>query len=271
MPAREPKVEEIRVPRHSAGEPVPQDEEWFEVSVDGRWSRIAFHDYAAIFAIPGLYEQLFYDKLRCNSPRTVVGLLEVELERTGTDPGSLTVLDLGAGNGMVGEALQDIGVRTVVGVDLLPEAAAATARDRPGVYEDYVVADLTRLAREEREQLRGLGSDRRRPGSERVFNCLTCVAALGFGDIPPDALATAYDMITPGGWIALTIKEDFLTSEDPSGFARLIRRMLDEEMLDTHTQKRYRHRLSSNGHELYYVALIATKRDGRRLSRTGGQ
>jgi SAM-dependent methyltransferase len=267
MPAGEQEVQEIHVPRRSTGQAVPQDEEWFEVSVDGRRRRIRFHDYGAIFDIPGLYEQLFHHKLRCNSPKTVVGLLEAELERTDTDPGSLIALDLGAGNGMVGEELQGIGVRTVVGVDLLAEAAAATARDRPDVYHDYVVGDLTCLAPEEREQLSGLGSDERGPVSERVFNCLTSVAALGFGDIPPDALATAYDMIEPGGWIALTVKEDFLSSEDPSGFARLIRRMLDEKMLDPCTQKRYRHRLSSNGDDLYYVALIATKSDGRRLSR----
>jgi SAM-dependent methyltransferase len=266
MPAREPEVEEIHVPRRSTGQALPQDEEWFEISVGGRRRRIGFHDYGAIFGIPGLYEQLFYDKLRCNSPQTVVGLLEAELERTHTDPKSLIALDLGAGNGMVGEELRGIGVRSVVGIDLLEEAAAATARDRPDVYDDYVVADLTHLDPEEREQLTGSGSDEPGPASERVFNCLTSVAALGFGDIPPDALATAYDMIEPGGWIALTIKEDFLTTEDPSGFARLIRRMLDEKMLDPYTLKRYRHRLSTNGDDLYYVALIATKSDGRRLS-----
>ncbi|MEA2211130.1 MAG: hypothetical protein QOF83_1078 [Solirubrobacteraceae bacterium] len=267
MPSHEQEVEEIHVPRRPTGQPVPQDEEWFEVSVDGRRRRIGFHDYGAIFGIPGLYEQLFYDKLQCNSPQTVVGLLKAELERTDTDPGSLVALDLGAGNGMVGEELRGIGVRTVVGVDLLAEAAAATARDRPGVYDDYVVADLTCLDPEERERLRDAGSDERGAVSQRVFNCLTSVAALGFGDIPPDALATAYDMVEPGGWIALTIKEDFLSSEDPSGFAGLIRRMLDEKMLDPYKVKRYRHRLSTNGDELYYVALIAAKNDGRRLSR----
>lgn len=266
MPAREQEATEIHVPRLSKGQPVPQDQEWVEVSVDGQRRRISFHDYGEIFDIPGLYEQLFYETLRCSSPQTVVGLLQTALERSGTDPETLTALDLGAGNGMVGEELQTIGVPTLVGVDLLPEAAAATDRDRPGVYDDYVVADLTDLGDEERDQLCGSGSDGSGSDTARVFNCLTCVAALGFGDIPPDALATAYDLIEPGGWIALTIKEDFLSTNDPSGFARLIRRMLDEKMLEVHTQTRYRHRLSSNGDELYYVALIATKRDSRRLS-----
>jgi SAM-dependent methyltransferase len=255
MPAPDQEAEEIHVPTRPAGKAVAQDEEWFEVAIGGRRRRIRFHDYGAIFAIPGLYEQLFYEMLQCSSPETVVGLLDSELERANTRPGSLIVLDLGAGNGMVGEELQKIGVPTVVGVDLLPEASEATARDRPDAYEDYVVADLTQLTDEQRERL-----------TRHRFNCLVSVAALGFGDIPPAALATAYDLIAPGGWIALTIKEDFLRREDQSGFERLIGQMLDEEMLDLRTQTRYRHRLASNGDELYYIALIANKNDDRRLS-----
>ena len=243
---------EVHVPDSAAGEAVAQDEEWFDVSVDGEQRRIRFHDYGAIYDVPGLYEHLFYDQLECRSPETVVGLLKRELDRSRTDPASLTALDLGAGNGIVGEALRAIGVRSIVGVDLLPEAAAAAQRDRPGIYEDYLVADLTQLSADERERL-----------TKPRFNCLISVAALGFDDIPPEALATAYDEVQPGGWIALTIKEDFLTTDDPSGFQKLIRRMLDEKLLHLRTQERYRHRLSSNGQPLYYVALIAIKDDDR--------
>jgi SAM-dependent methyltransferase len=249
------EFDKVDVPERSPGEAVAQDEEWFDVSIQGERRRINFHDYGAIYDVPGLYEQLFYEQLRCTSPKTVVGLLEAELQRSDTDPGSLVVLDLGAGNGMVGEELHGIGVREIVGVDLLPEAAAAARRDRPELYDEYVVADLTQLEGEEREQL-----------AARPFNCLISVAALGFGDIPPEALATAYDLIEPGGWIALTIKEDFLTTLDPSGFERLLRRMLDAEMLDLKARKRYRHRLSSNGDGLYYIAMIAKKADDRRLT-----
>jgi len=132
---------------------------------------------------------------------------------------------------------------------------AAAKRDRSEVYEEYLVADLTQLNADERERL-----------AKPKFNCLISVAALGFDDIPPEALATAYDEIQPGGWIALTIKEDFLTTEDPSGFQKLIRRMLDEKLLDLRTHERYRHRLSSNGQPLYYVALVAVKNDDRRAA-----
>ncbi|MBV9817869.1 MAG: class I SAM-dependent methyltransferase [Solirubrobacterales bacterium] len=240
--------DDILVPDAAAA----QNEEWFEVSVDGATRRIRFHDYGAIYDVPGLYERLFYEELECRSPTTVVGLLGEQLTEADAEPGNLVALDLGAGNGIVGEELQRLGVRSIVGVDLLPEAAAAAERDRPEVYDDYVVADLTQLDDDDRERL-----------ASRSFDCLTTVAALGFDDIPPQALATAYDLLEPGSWVALTIKEDFLTTDDPSGFQRLIRRMLDDGMLELRTERRYRHRLSSSGDPLYYIAMVAVKSDGR--------
>lgn len=239
--------DEVRMPDPTSSA-LNQDQEWCDVVVGGRERRIRFHDYAQIYKIPGLYEHLFYEELECCSPETVTGLLSQELDRDRVDPTSLSVLDVGAGNGMVAERFQELGASTIVGVDLLPEAALAADRDRPDVYDDYVVCDLTDLAAGEQGRL-----------EDANFNCLVTVAALGFGDMPPQALKTAYDFIEPGGWVALTIKEDFLNNGNPSGFDRLIEEMIDTGTLDLRTQHRYRHRVSCQGEELYYLALIGTK------------
>src|SRR3954447_25065843 len=122
-----------------------QDEEWCRVRVDGHERTIRFHDYHEIFAIPGLYERIFHDHLECRSPAEVVGLLGEQVAAAGMDPADLSVLDVGAGNGIVGEELRGLGVSALVGVDILPEAAEAAARDRPGAYDDYLVCDLTAL------------------------------------------------------------------------------------------------------------------------------
>src|SRR3954466_2364583 len=111
-----------------------QDVEWCRVTVGGETREIRFHDYHEIYAVPGLYEFLFYERLRCCSPRVVRELLEQELQSEDVDPATLRVLDLGAGNGMVGGQLADLGARSITGIDLIPEAAAAARRDRPGVY-----------------------------------------------------------------------------------------------------------------------------------------
>ena len=236
---------ELRLPAAACD----QDEEWCELLVDGRPRRIRFHDYNEIYSIPGLYERLFYELLECDSPRAVTALLGEELRARGRDASTLRVLDVGAGNGMVGEELDELGVPVIVGVDIIEEAAAAAERDRPGIYDDYLVLDLTAIPPATHEQLAAHG-----------FNCMVTVAALGFGDIPPDAFANACNLVQPGGLVAFNIKEDFLTDGDGSGFSRLIKRALADGSLDVRAERRYRHRLSIAGDPLHYVAMVAEKR-----------
>src|SRR5690606_41064902 len=80
------------------------------VLLDGSWQQVRFHDYDRIFTIPGLYEQLFHDILDCRSPDVIGKLLKEELQRNNVPASSLRVLDLGAGNGVVGEQLRTVGV-----------------------------------------------------------------------------------------------------------------------------------------------------------------
>lgn len=231
-----------------AGQDLGQDEEWCEVLVDGERRRIRFHDYHEIYAIPGFYERLFYDRLKCESPRVIRRLLAQVLAERGTEPGELRVLDVGAGNGIVGGELRELGAGAVYGVDIIEEAAAAAHRDRPGVYEWYLVADLTHLARDERDTL-----------AEADLNTMTTVAALGFDDMPPHAFAVAYNLISTPGLVAFTIKEDFVAKRGLNGFSSLIRRMFDEEVMRPLAKERYRHRLSVQGEPLHYVAFVAEK------------
>ena len=142
----------------------------------------------------------------------------------------------------------EMGAELVVGVDIIPEAAQAAHRDRPGMYEKYFVLDMTRVSEGDRREL-----------SSYRFNCLTCVAALGFGDIPTLAFAEAYNLIAPGGWVAFNIKEQFLGNGDRSGFARLIEHMASEGMLSIRGRRRYPHRLALNGEPIYYVAVAGKK------------
>jgi hypothetical protein len=227
-----------------------QDTEWCEVIVGGDRRTIRFHDYHEIYEIPGLYEHIFHDHLQCASPAEVVGLLAEELASSGVDPGGLDALDVGAGNGLVGEQLHRLGVRSIVGVDIIEEAATAATRDRPEVYDDYVVCDLTALDDEQRARL----------GEPSV---MTTVAALGFDDIPPAAFATAFDAAAPDAWIAFNIKADFLDeAADESGFRTLIRGMVRDGALEVLARRRYVHRLNIAGEPLEYVAVVGRKRTG---------
>lgn len=225
-----------------------QDEEWCWAVVDGERTRIRFHDYHRIYDIPGLYEKIFYDLLECCSPRVVRDLLGRVLAEQSMAATDLRVLDVGAGNGMVGEEIRSLGAGAVHGVDIIHEAAAAARRDRPAVYDDYVVADLTDLAPGQRAAL--VADD---------LNTMTTVAALGFGDMPPAAFASAFNLITTPGLLVFNIKENFICAEDPSGFNRMIKRMFREKVIVPLAEEHYRHRLSIRGEPLYYVAFVARK------------
>lgn len=226
-----------------------QDSEWCIVKQNGHWREIRFHDYDKIYAIPGLYERIFYSILKCNSPKVVRELLIEATTEANVAADSLRVLDLGAGNGMVGEELGKDGVEYLVGVDIIEEAARAVRRDRPDLYRDYLVTDMCDIPEEHRRRL-----------ASHEFNCLTCVAALGFGDIPARAFIEAFNLVSNNGWIAFNIKERFLNGSDSSGFSRLIDRMLRDGVLEARSRKRYRHRLATNGDDLHYVALVGLKR-----------
>jgi hypothetical protein len=237
----------IRLP--ADGTTLGQDEEWCEVGQDGSWRRIRFHDYGDIYAVPGLYERLFHDLLRCTSPETVVGQLAECLAEDGADPAALRGLDLGAGNGLVGAELRAAGIGELIGIDIVPEAGTAAQRDRPGVYSAYHVCDLLQPSP---EAARSLDSE--------PFDVLACVAALGFGDIPPPVFARGLELVRPGGWVALTIKESFLEADEPSGFARFLGDLERAGELEVLRRHRYLHRLTVAGEPLHYVAMVARKR-----------
>lgn len=234
-------------PTHVRGD-LDQDEEWCEIERDGKRQRIRFHDYADIYNVPGLYERLFAEQLDCQSPRVVTDLLGEALRDAGLKPERLSALDFGAGNGMVGELLGELALGEIVGVDLLPEARDAAQRDRPGLYEAYYAVDMTQLSAENRRDL-----------MRHDFDLMTCVAALGFGDIPALAFVEAFNLVGSPGWIAFNIRDRFLEEHCETGFGGLIDRMFREGILEERTRTRYTHRVSVNGEALEYEAIVAQK------------
>lgn len=225
-----------------------QDEAYFYLTIDNKKDKILFHDYDKIYNIPGLYEQLFYDRLKCNSPKKITEALKHTIDVNKEHFSEMKILDFGAGNGMMGEELKKIGTARLVGVDILEEAKNATDRDRPGIYDEYYVKDFTNLTEDDKNEIKAWN-----------LNALTTVAALGFGDIPPLAFIEAFNIIEKEGWIAFNIKETFLQEKDKSGFSKLIRNLIFSEFLSINHLERYRHRLSMEGKPLYYFSIVCWK------------
>lgn len=225
-----------------------QDEAYFTLSEQDRETKLRFHDYGEIYKRSGLYEQLFYTRLKCVSPKKVADTLNKVLREARAEVTELRVLDIGAGNGMFGEQMHNVGVARVVGIDICEEAKEACERDRPGVYDAYYLCDLRNLDEQALDELRSWNLD-----------CLSCVAALGFGDIPARAFANAYNIVAKGGWVAFNIKETFLQESDQSGFSSLVKALMLSDALEVHHLERYRHRISIDGRPLYYYTLVGRK------------
>lgn len=241
------KRHRIQFPKRETEE-LKQDEEYFYLIGPTGRKKVRFHDYDVIYNMPGLYEQLFYERLKCQSPTKVSEILKHSLSQSEYNLSELRVLDFGAGNGMMGEVLKNHGVSRLIGVDIIDEARQATERDRAGIYDAYYVADFCNLNKELHDEIASWMPD-----------CLTTVAALGFGDIPPKAFFTAFNLIQSKGWITFNIKETFLDHTDTSGFSRMIRELIFSKYLEIYHLERYRHRISMDGKPLYYFGFTGRK------------
>src|SRR4051794_9568420 len=86
------------------------DERLTVAHADGRREEMRLHEYDRVYAVPGLYEEVVQRRLECLSPSTLVTSLADQVTAHGDDPSALRALDIGAGNGVVGEELRLRGV-----------------------------------------------------------------------------------------------------------------------------------------------------------------
>ena len=100
------------------------------------------------------------------------------------------VLDAGAGTGLVGQALHDLGYQDLVGIDL-SMGMLEQARDK-GVY-----AELHQMVMGER-----LGF------SSGSFGAVISVGVLTLGHAPPNSLGELIRVSEPGGHIVFTLRPD---------------------------------------------------------------
>jgi len=154
---------------------------------DGRVQELRLHDYAQLYALPGVYEQIVQERLGCRSPAELASMLAEAADGLGWERSGVRVLDLAAGNGVSGEALAAAGLRPVLGSDIVASAREAALRDRPGLYDEYLTLDLLALTDAQRSAVAGLQA-----------NALCCVAPVGDhpSQLPTAALVAAARLLT---------------------------------------------------------------------------
>jgi len=204
------------------------------------------HDYDRVYAVPGLYEEVVQRRLQCASPAKIADVLLRVAELEQRPPQLLRVLDLGAGNGLVGEELRARGVELLAGTDSASTARDATARDRPGLYASYVVGDPSELPQ--------LGALVR----ELDLNCIVCAGALGFDHIEARSFVELWELMAPGAMFALTIHED-LGEPGASDIGDELAALRAGGGTEIVIRERFRHRLSMAGAPIHYLAIGARK------------
>jgi hypothetical protein len=155
---------------------------------DGRVEELMLHDYAHLYSLPGVYEQIVQEALGCQSPTVVAEMLGAALDELHRDRSAARVIDIAAGNGVSGEALAAAGMLPVLGTDLEPSARPAALRDRPGIYGEYLTLDLIALSDGDTRRLRALSAD--------AVTCVAPVGTLPF-QVPPEALAAVARLLGP--------------------------------------------------------------------------
>jgi hypothetical protein len=205
---------------------------------------VHLHEYTRIYAVPGLYEHVVQERLQCRSPQVAAAGFLRAVAYLGLEPGSITVLDVGAGTGVVGEILRHGGVAQVVGVDSLPAAREASLRDRPRVYADYLVGSFSDDG-SLREALTpyGLGG-------------LVSAGAFGGTHATPQALKNALAVLPPGAPVAFTIDERWMDESDPDGFGATVERLVAGGDLAVLERTRFQHRVTTTGEPIFYQLVV---------------
>jgi hypothetical protein len=212
---------------------------------DGRTEELRLHDYERVYALPGLYEEVVQRMLDCRSPEEIASMLAAATDGLGWERSQVRVLDIGAGNGISGAALAALGMRPVMATDLEPAAREAALRDRPDVYDAYLITDLVALSPSQGRTIAALAA-----------NALACVAPVGDGPqhIPSAALITAASLLAPDAVIAYmrdaTDQPDLVTErmwlQGLEGVTRA------QEL----TRRRYRHRYTVNRQALQMEGVV---------------
>lgn len=244
---------QIRFPETSSD---LRNQEYFFVTNNGQESKYSLQQYEEVFSVPGLYEAVT-TKLKYQSPETIAMQLITQVIKAKSEIDSLVVLDIAAGTGFAGKELASLGVKSIVGVDIIPEAAKAAQRDYPGVYEKYYVEDLTAITPTAQKEL-----------ASRGINCLVCCSSLSC-HFPIQGFINSFNLIEDDGWVAFNVNTYIIEDIDNTDsfeykkaaeFGQLYHQMVKAGILEVTSKHYYLHRLLTNGKALDYVAITARKR-----------
>ncbi len=225
-----------------------QGEEFFFFRQEGEEKKMKLHDYEDIYQVPFLYEKVLYDLLKCNTPNAISDLLEQAIEKSNQKPEDMKVLELGAGSGIFGEHLKNMGFGYVAGLDIYEVAKEAAYRDRPDLYDHYYVDDLTDLKPASIKDI-----------EEKKYDVVAVASATGWGNhIPTKGFENAFQLLPEDGLFVYHVKRD---DQDPEcvDLCNWIDEKIEKGHLEVKAEDKCFHRYSLENEPIYYDVIIGQK------------
>lgn len=231
------------------GRDCKQSEEVFLASIEGSPQTISMHDYEKMYRVPKLYDAMIYGMLKCRTPYELAGVFKATLLENAVDPKTLRMLEIGAGSGAFAEALRrEMPVGRITGLDIIESARTAANRDRPNVYDDYIVADLCKPSEEVLEAINRLAP-----------NCVGVASATGWGNhIPVRGFEQALSFLSASGWFIFHVKPNDPDPECIALIEWIEKKLSGGEIVNSERGKLF-HRLSVAKKEIYYDYFIGQK------------
>lgn len=226
-----------------------QSDEFIQGDFDGETITFNLHDYNFMYKHPLLYDIVLYDYLKCRTPDEIASVVKQVWEANKVSASTVRMLEIGAGSGAFGECMKSmVGVGELVGLDISAAAMEAARRDRPSIYDEYIVADLTALSPAVESQLRDFR-----------FSCVGVASATGWGNhIPVAGFEKAFDLLIPGGWYIFHVKPN-----DPDPECVELCQWIETKIQSGQATQIYRgshfHRLRTTGSEIFYDVVVAVK------------
>lgn len=138
---------------------------------------------------------------------------------------TIKVLDCGAGTGLVGKELYNLGFTNIVGLDISPESLRVA--EQKGVYKKLICAEVGKEAM---------------PFNDNEFDALVCSGCILPGHMRPACFREWVRIVKPGGTIAWTMRPCYiqLVKGQEDRFSKDYQEEFDEVMRDLEDSKRWK-------------------------------
>ncbi len=128
-------------------------------------------------------------------------------------PADRRILDAGCGTGLSGRALHDTGYRDIVGIDISPDSLVLA--EQTGAYRHVHIQDLQQVPF---------------PFDTDSFDAIACVGVLTYVDDPATLFREFCRLVSSGGYIVLTQRDDLFASQD---YTTVLAKLQDEGLWET--------------------------------------